>query len=195
MLRCEHLGRGEVLFSDGSRMHLPSFVIDADGKYLCVGGRDYGTPNEVPTTIRSTSEPEKVLAVSNMKGALWRSYCFDDKLYVCVRHYLPAEDGPTSMDCEVYERRGDELVLTDSMTIESPLWLSNYVLIEDICPDQEHALLRASRDMPLGSCSYLLNMRIHKRSRLGHHPYTDDVFFLDRKVFDRLLDNTIPQEP
>lgn len=199
-LRCEDRGRGDVVFSDGLQMRLPEFELDDDGQYLCVGGTyyDYSTETRgsMPITIRSMHAPEKVLATSSMTGILSKPFCFPDRLYVFARQY-PEGNGTGWMACEVYRRQGSELVFTESMKIESPLWLSSWVLVKDVCPDQEHILLYAKRDLPLPSHRYLFDMKTRKTWDLGSASTESFVGFLDRHVFDELLEQPAsgPSQP
>ena len=89
------------------------------------------------------------------------------------------------MACEVYSRQGGELFLAESMTIETPLLLSDFVVVEDVCPDQAHAVLFANRHPPLGSRRYLFDMKTQKTHDLGSEA-THYTGFLDRQVFERL---------
>ncbi|NLW85651.1 MAG: hypothetical protein GXY38_02125 [Planctomycetes bacterium] len=124
ILTCTDLGRGDVLFPNNLHMRLRSFVVDADGQYICIGGAYCNTMTKedyvVPITIHSVHEPEKILAVCKMNGTLHRSVCFQDKLYVFAHHKVQEAQGVMSMDCEVYHRRGGELAFAESMNIKCP---------------------------------------------------------------------------
>ncbi len=198
VLRCESFEKGEVFFPNGSSMRLPKFIVDADGQYLCVGGRyfDYeaNAVKVVPITIRNVNMPEKILATCRMSGILWRSFCFRDKLYVFVRQY-PEGRGAGGMMGEIYHHQGDQLDLLQSIKIEDPLFLSDFVLVDDISPDQAYAIVFANRDAPLGSHCYLFDVKKHTFKDLGSEAVRYYTCFLDQHVFDGLIEKAAPQPP
>lgn len=192
VLRCEDLGRGILLFPNGTQEQMPAFVLDDDGKYLCTGGTYYDSQaelrKEVPITIRSLEAPEKVLATCRMKGILSRAFCYQDRLFVWARQF-PEGRGAGWMNYEVFRRQGNDLVLEESKKVDPPMVLSSWVVIEDMCPNQQHALLLVKRDLPLTSHRFLLDLKKNKLSDLGPATTQDYAGFLDPHIFDRLLEN------
>ncbi len=186
ILTCTHLGKAEVTFPDGSQIDFTSFIVDADGQYLCVGGvywdDDAEVRREAPVTIRAVGAPETVLTTSRMRGIVEKAVCFPDKLYVFVREY-PGGNGAGWANYESYDRQAGGLVLTDSGRITTPLSRSDFVLVEDVCPQQRHFLLFANRHAPLSSHCYLLDVKSKDRDDLGATGTQYYTGFLDREVF------------
>jgi len=167
---CKDCSVGELIFPGGRRMTVAAFVVDADGRYLCVGGRYYdyksGSAREAAITIRSLDAPETVLAKSNMRGTLWKSFCSRDRLYLFVRSF-GEEGNEGAMNGEVYAREEGKLRLEGEFAIRSPLAFGRFVVVEDICPDERHALLYVKRDLPLSSRRFLMDMRSKAMRDLG----------------------------
>ena len=70
--------------------------------------------------------------------------------------------------------------------------MSIYVVVDDVCPDQAHAILSVMRRWPLRSREYLFDMKSQQAYPLRTNA-TNYIAFLDRHVFDHLLDTAASQ--
>jgi hypothetical protein len=163
------------------------FKVDYDGQYVCIpdNGSEAG---DVPITIRSTSDPERVLATTQIKGNLWRIFVVGRRLYVFLRpcYSNGAPQYPEPMLCEIYRQEERALVWERSFEIRAPStwWTRNiegalWTLVADVCPEGKHLLI--SQTMELGGFTryYLYDLETGRFTNLGDLSRYSFTCFLD----------------
>ena len=167
-------------------MKCVDFKVDYDGQYVCIpeNGSEAG---DMPVTIRSTSDAERVLATTTIKGLLWKTFVVGRRLYVFLRpcYKNGAPQYPEPMLCEIYRQEKHELVLERSFEIRAPStwWTRNiegelWTLVYDVCPEGKHLCIRQYMDCG-PTRYYLYDLETGRFTYLGH---------LDRYTFNCFLD-------
>ncbi|MHC4238267.1 MAG: hypothetical protein ACYSUC_00705 [Planctomycetota bacterium] len=168
------------------------------GDYFCSGGahRDLEQGGRIvsqgPVRIYSESEPNTALAESNLSSFPDKIFAFQDKVYLMKRDFGSV---PHNVNCEVYRREAESLVLEQRFRIHCPRIIgATWLFPEDFDNKTKHVLLSLGTHHVYSPCSqYVYEMRSAELVRVLKARLTLTCpygCFLDRDFFEKILDKT-----